>query len=652
MANPRQPISLLQFAGIQARWLTSAPRQYRGQVLLSYFTARRHSLRLSLLALTSVALLVSGCSSNPSSGDGCPAGEHPEWSAARRWNEVTLDAIRNDLPAPTVHARNLYHTSAAMFDAWAAYDDDAKGVFVTEKHSASNTGAARDEAISYAAYRVLEARYIDSIGATETIPALDSLMAEFCYPIEMTDTVGDEPAALGNRIARAIIDVGLVDGSNEVDGYAADYEAVNPPLIVKASGTTMVDANRWQPLAIENMVSQNGIELDNGVQEFIDPHWGFVTGFALPEAPSTGVPIDPGPPPHLGDPATDRQFKDAAVEVVGFSSLLDPTAAPIVDISPASVGNNPVGTQDGEGYAINPVTGEPYEPMMVNNADFARVVAEFWADGPDSETPPGHWNTLANEVSDLLGEDLRLRGKGEAVDRLEWDIKLYLALNGANHDAAIAAWGSKGYYDYVRPISMIRWMGGLGQSSDPDGESFDPEGLPLRDGLVEVITDASAASGERHAHLADHVGEVAVLAYVGNPSDPEAEIGGVDWIRAVDWVPYQSPTFVTPSFAAYVSGHSAFSRASAEVLSRITGSEYFPGGLGEWEIGADWLKFESGPTAPVTLQWATYQDASDQAGMSRLYGGIHVRSDDFQGRIVGAQIGQAAWELAQTHYGR
>lgn len=539
-----------------------------------------------------------------------------------------------------------------MFDAWAAYDDDAVAVFLSEKHSASDIEAARDEAISYAAYRVLEARYIDSVGVIETIPALDTLMSELCYPIDMTETVGDEPAALGNRIAEAILEAGLVDGSNEAGGYEADYEAVNPPLIVKLSGTTMVDPNRWQPLAIDDMVSQNGILLDSGVQEFIDPHWGFVTGFALPAAPSTGLPNDPGIPPHLGDPTTDQRFKDGAVEVIAFSSLLDPADAPLVDISPASIGNNPIGTQDGTGYPVNPVTGEPYEPMMVNNADFSRVLAEFWADGPDSETPPGHWNTLANEISDSLDAEPRIGGEGEPVDRLEWDVKLYLALNGANHDAAIAAWGSKGYYDYVRPISMIRWMGGLGQSSDPNGEAFHPDGLPLKDGLVEVVTDSSSASGERHAHLEDYVGEIAVFAYVGNPSDPENEIGGVDWIRAVDWVPYQSPTFVTPSFAAYVSGHSAFSRASAEVLTGITGSKFFPGGLGEWEIEADWLKFEAGPTKPVTLQWATYQDASDQAGISRLYGGIHVRADDFEGRIMGAQIGQAAWDLAQTHYGR
>jgi hypothetical protein len=198
---------------------------------------------------------------------------------------------------------------------------------------------------------------------------------------------------------------------------------------------------------------------------------------------------------------------------------------------------------------------------------------------------------------------------------------------------------------------MIRWMGGLGQSSDVDDASYNPDGLPLTPGLVEVITAESAAAGQRHAHLVDHEGEIAVFAYAGNPSDPETEIGGVEWILAVDWVPYQAPTFVTPSFAGYVSGHSAFSRASAEVLTGITGDEFFPGGLGEWVIPAGTLEFEAGTDDEVTLQWATYRDAADQAGISRLYGGIHVRADDFAGRVMGAEIGQAAWERAQTYYG-
>ena len=610
----------------------------------------------TLAALLVVALVLVGAIALTRSGSeeaACPPmADHPDWSVARHWDEMLLDAIRRDLPAPTVHARNLYHTSAAMWDAWAAYDPDATGVFVDEDQSASNVQAAREEAISYAAFRVLEARYLDSIGATDTIPELDRLMADLCYPTDVTMTEGDSPAALGNRIARAILDAGMDDGSNEAEGYASPgYDPVNPPLSVDASGTTLIDPNRWQPLQIQHMISQNGIELENGVQESIDPHWGHVVGFALPPAGESGVPIDPGDPPYVHDPATDQEYKDAAVEVVGYSSLLDPTFGVMVDISPATLGDNPLGTNDGAGYDVNPATGAPYEPNVVNEGDFGRTVAEFWADGPNSETPPGHWNTVANAVTEELGENLRIGGTGEPVDALEWDVKLYLALNGANHDAAIAAWGVKGYYDYIRPISMIRWMGGNGQSSDPDGPSYSEDGLPLQDGLAEVITAESTAAGQRHAELAGHEGEIAVLSYAGNPPDPATEIGGVEWILAIDWVPYQAPTFVTPSFSGYVSGHSTFSRASAEVLTGITGSEFFPGGLGEWVIAPDSLEFEAGTENGITLQWATYQDASDQAGVSRLYGGIHVRADDFEGRKIGAEVGQAAWQLAQTYYG-
>ena len=61
-----------------------------------------------------------------------------EDSVARIWNEHCLAAIRRDFPAPTVHARNLFHSSAAMYDAWAAYDDTAVGVFHNESAAAED----------------------------------------------------------------------------------------------------------------------------------------------------------------------------------------------------------------------------------------------------------------------------------------------------------------------------------------------------------------------------------------------------------------------------------------------------------------------------------------------------------------------------------
>jgi hypothetical protein len=580
-----------------------------------------------------------------------PIADHPDWSVARRWDEALLDAIRRALPAPTVHARNLFHTSAAIWDAWAAYDPTATGYFVKEKQSASDVQAARNEAISYAAYRVLTERYIKSVGADQSLSEFADLMDALCHPLDVTTTVGDTPAALGNRIAQAVIAAGLKDGSNEANGYAStDYKPVNPPLVVAKPGTTMTDPNRWQPLQIEHMISQNGIPVTNGVQQAVGPDWGHVATFALPAGGSTGVPIDPGPPPRLGDAATDQAFKVQAVEVIRLSSQLDPTIGTTVDISPGATGNNDLGTNDGAGHPVNPSTGQPYPPDVVNQGDFGRVMAEFWADGPNSETPPGHWNVLANLASDGLAPDLRMGGTGPVLDRLQWDVKLYFALNGAVHDAAIAAWGLKGYYDSVRPISMIRYMGQKGQSSDPAQPSYDKEGLPLVPGLVEVITKATTAPGQRHASLAGHEGEIAILAWSGLPADPKTQIGGVAWILAADWVPYQASTFVTPAFPAYASGHSTFSRAAAEVLVGFTGSEYFPGGQSGYTIAAGSLRFEKGPTTEIALQWATYFDASDQAGRSRLWGGIHIEADDLTGRRLGSECGKAAWALAQRYY--
>ena len=604
---------------------------------------------VAVVGVTSFAVVVRPWESKPT----CAATartEHPEWSVARRWDEALLDAIRRALPNPPVHARNLYHLSAAMWDAWATYDSTADGVFVTEKHTASNVEAARAEAISFAAYRVLSARFIKSVGGEESLSEFADVMDSLCYDLTVETTEGDSPAAVGNQIAKVVLETALEDGSNQANGYAApDYTPLNPPLVVAESGTVLIDPNRWQPLQIEHMISQNGIPVTNGVQEAVGPHWGHVTSFALPSGGPAGTPIDPGPPPLLGT-ATDDEYKAQAVEVILDSSLLDPTNGAMIDIGPGARGANSLGADDGTGHPVNPVTGEPYAPDIVNEGDFTRVMAEFWADGPRSETPPGHWNVLANLVSDELDPELRVGGAGERVDRLQWDVKLYLALNGAVHDAAIAAWGLKGRYDSVRPISMIRYMGGLGQSSDPDGSSYHPDGLPLVADLIEVVTAETTAAGARHEALAGHEGEIAIKAWQGNPEDPATEIGGVGWMVAVDWVPYQLPTFVTPAFQGFVSGHSTFSRAAAEVLTVFTGSEYFPGGVSGYTIEAGSLKFEKGPTTDIRLEWATYFDAADQAGQSRLLGGIHIQADDFTGRRIGSQCGKEAWALARHYY--
>ena len=576
---------------------------------------------------------------------GCSRADLRGRSVARVWDEALLDSIRRDIPAPTTHARNLFQLSAAMWDAWAAYDPKAEGYFVREKHHAADVLAAREAAISYAAYRILLWRYGYSANVRPTFDELQRTMLSLCYRPGFTSSAGDSPAALGNRIAAAVIRYGEHDGSLEQKHYIDEsFVPVNAPLVVSEPGAPMHDPTFWQPLALDHTVSQNGLTLPGKVQTFIGAQWGHVKGFAIPPS-KQGAPIDPGPPP-IGTPA-DPRYKEQAVAVIRASASLDQSDGEMIDISPAGFGNNPLGTNDGHGYAANPVTGQPYTPEVVRRADYARVLAEFWADGPSSETPPGHWNVLANVVSDSPQLAGRI-GPG-AASRLRWDVEMYFALNGAVHDAAIAAWGLKRKYQSVRPISMIRYMAGQGQSSDPRLPSYNREGLPLIPGVIELITPESSAPGQRHAALADHVGEIAIKTWRGPPKTP-SEQSGVGWILGEKWVPYQKPTFVTPAFPGFVSGHSTFSRAAAEVLAAYTGSKYFPGGEYSNTFPTGYLTFEHGPSQPVTLRWATYYDASDQAGVSRIFGGIHIPADDFAGRRIGSGIGKAAFALAERYF--
>jgi hypothetical protein len=597
-------------------------------------------------------------------------------SSARLWNELLLHSIRKDYARPTVHARNLYHTSAAMWDAWAAYDAQADQIFVNEKLDAIDVAAARDEAISYAMYRVLRHRFENSPAAVDMYPQYDLMMSDMGYDINNESVVGDTPAALGNRIAAAIIEFGQTDGANEQNDYAnLYYVPLNPPLLPDFPGNPdIIDANRWQPLALEYFVDQSGNPIPSGYPDFLSPEWGDVTSFSLNEndvqvlerdGNSWSLWHDPGAPPYVE--TEEERYKWGNQMVAIWSSHLDPSDGVMIDISPGAIGNSALaqvseeeqyynyleGGDWGTGYDVNPVTGLPYEPQIVPRGDYGRILAEFWADGPDSETPPGHWFTLLNYVSDHAMTEKRFMGEGELVDALEWDVKSYLIMGGGMHDIAIASWSVKGYYDYIRPISAMRYMCDQGQCTDPNLPSFHPDGINLVDGAIELVSVESTAPGERHEHLLGQEGKIAFKAWRGPEyiGDPDTTVAGVGWILAENWWPYQRPSFVTPPFAGYVSGHSTYSRGAAEIMTMLTGTEYFPGGMGEFEAPMnEFLVFEDGPSMDITLQWATYQDASDQCSLSRIWGGIHPPADDLPGRHMGQVIGPEAFTEARRFF--
>ncbi len=610
-----------------------------------------------------------------------------EHTVAREWNEVLLEAIRDDFARPTVHARNLFHTSVVMYDSWAAYNQTAVPYFLGRTHGdfevpfegvAALNGelAAEEEAMSYACYRLLTHRFQDSPNNFPTQQRFDLLMDELGYDIAYTETnyQNGVPAALGNYLAEQMIAFGLQDGANEQGEYVNQYyEPVNPELPMDLPGNPdMIDPNRWQPLGITDFIDQSG-EPITGTLPFLSPEWGNVHGFAVSDEVMTSynrdgddyqVYHDPLAPPYL-DPMVQSGMEDdwkwGFCLVAIWSSHCGPENDVIWDISPASIGNIPdlpedftsmrdfydlfEGGDPSQGHEVNPATGQPYTAQYVPRGDYARILAEFWADGPDSETPPGHWFSILNYVNDLPMLEKRWAGEGPILSDLEWDVKTYFTLGGTMHDAAISAWSVKGWYDYVRPVSAIRYMAEKGQSSDPMLPNYDPAGFPLVPGYIEQIEVGDPLAGPNN----ENVGEIKLYAWKGPDyiEIPELDQAGVDWILAKEWWPYQRPSFVTPPFAGYVSGHSTFSRAAADILTYMTGDPFFPGGMGEFEAPQNsFLVFEEGPSIDVTLQWATYRDASDQCSLSRIWGGIHPPADDIPGRRMGIEIAIDAFDLA------
>jgi hypothetical protein len=130
-------------------------------------------------------------------------------TVARVWNEELLHAISIDTARPTVHARNLFHLSAAMYDAWAAYDANALQYIHHEKVSPVDIEAERNEAISYAAYNVILHRFVTG------------------------------PGGVGPGRAATVVDIRNRMTANESNRYAnpvSQFDPVNPPLTFEDPG--------------------------------------------------------------------------------------------------------------------------------------------------------------------------------------------------------------------------------------------------------------------------------------------------------------------------------------------------------------------------------------------------------------------------------
>ncbi|MEM6356742.1 MAG: vanadium-dependent haloperoxidase, partial [Pseudomonadota bacterium] len=253
-------------------------------------------------------------------------------------------------------------------------------------------------------------------------------------------------------------------------------------------------------------------------------------------------------------------------------------------------------SQDLVGTVINPrfiTQAEEVVAFSGNLTDEQKLIAEFWEDGGGTSFPPGTWMTFGQFVS--ARED----------NSLDADARMFFTLANAVMDAGIATWEAKSFYDYVRPVRAIRDLGELGLIGE--------EGVDALTGEEGFVIEAWGGPGL-----------------------------GTQTILAENFVTYQTPgKDVSPPFAEYTSGHSAFSAAGAAVLRAFSetdefgGSVLFPAGTSRFEEGVT-------PAEDLTLAWATFQEAADEGGISRLYGGIHFEDGDLNGRSLGQQVGEAA----------
>jgi len=448
-------------------------------------------------------------------------GNNSSPNVAVQWDQALLAAQRAQKLGPPQIARAIAIVHTSMFDAWSAYDEKAVGTRLggTLRRPAAERSQVNKE--KAISYAAYRA-LLDLFPTQATI--FNDLMNQLGYDPSDVSTDTTTPSGIGNVTAAALIAYRHADGSNQLGGYAdtSGYAPVNPPMELNTpQNPPLNDPNRWQAIKFSTGATPG----------YVAPHWGEVIPFAL----TSGAQFRPSAPPPQNGSAL---FKAQAQEIVDYTANLD---------------------------------------------DRKKVIAEFWADGPGSELPPGHWMLFAQFVVQR--------------DHLSLDdaVKLFFIVGNGMFDSSIACWDCKRTFDYVRPVTAIRFL-------------FAGQTLPW---------------------------------YRAGNGAPRTIAGEL-------WKPYQPDTFLTPPFAEFTSGHSTFSACGAELLKRFTGSDYC-GWSATRAAGSSVVEPGVAPAVPITLSWYTFSDAAAEAGISREYGGIHFRNADYSARAMGRQVAEWVWNRAQTY---
>jgi hypothetical protein len=212
-----------------------------------------------------------------------------------------------------------------------------------------------------------------------------------------------------------------------------------------------------------------------------------------------------------------------------------------------------------------------------------KAIAEYWEAGPGSAFPPGVWMSFTNDL---------IRDRQLSLDQA---MKLSFGVSQSLFDAGIGSWATKYAFNSVRPITAVREYY-YGRARTDWGEA---------------LTD-----------------------WRETPIDGQA------------WQPYQNPAALTPNFPDVNSGHSAYSSAASTFIRNFLGSNVFGRSvtLADSASRFDPNGFDGllGDGSAITLSWDYLNAAAEQAGLSRLYGGIHFNDGNWLGQILGTRAGSNA----------
>lgn len=436
-------------------------------------------------------------------------------SESLAWNDIAIKAVRKGTIGPPMVARMLALLNTAIYDAWSAFDDTALATQPIGKAS------FRREAGNDHAFRAEVDRAVAYAAYRVLVDIYPAQQADFdgemaargLDPADVTQHM-DSGSGIGNRAADAVLRERHSDGSNQLGDLAPGPYADYTGYQPVNTPDAINDPNAWQPLRFSN----------GAAPSYLGAHWGLVKPFAL----SDGAQLRPQIVlPRYGS----ADYKAQADAVIAYTA---------------------------------------------NLTDQHKVIAEYWANGPKSETPPGHWCVFAHDIS--------VRDRHTLAD----DVLLFFTLANAMLDASIVCWDCKRAYNAPRPITAVRTL-------------YAGQQVP---GLISDTQGIGPMPGEA-------------------------------------WMPYQLTTFVTPPFPEFTSGHSTFSAAGAEILRRFTRSDAFSATHVAATASATHQK--NVPSQPVTLRWDTFSAAASEAGLSRLYGGIHFAPADEYGQAMGREVASRVW---------